>query len=140
MVIKVFGCFLVFVFLTMRFNRSEKLKILVMLYLLPFTFYLFACSNSNVKQVKLADDRSYAASIFRQNCAICHGQEAEGKEISGKLVPSLRIGKAATLTDDQIYTQIFNGGNGMLPFKQQLSDKDIRDMVKFVKNSLQGRE
>jgi mono/diheme cytochrome c family protein len=125
----------------MRFNRSEKLKIGVLLYLLPFTFYLFsACSNSTVKQVKLANDRSYAASIFRQNCAICHGQEAEGKEVSGKAVPSLREGKAATLTDDQIYTQISNGGNGMLPFKQQLSEKDIKEMVKFVKNSLQGRE
>jgi mono/diheme cytochrome c family protein len=124
----------------MRFDRSEKLKLVVMLTLLPFTFYLSACSDSKPKQVKLADDRSYAASIFRQNCAICHGQEAEGKEISGKAVPSLRIGKAATLTDDQIYTQISNGGNGMLPFKQQLSEKDLREMVKFVKISLQGRE
>jgi mono/diheme cytochrome c family protein len=103
-------------------------------------FAVFACNESKPKQIKLADDRSYAASIFRQNCAICHGQEAEGKEISGKAVPSLREGKAATLTDDQIYTQISNGGNGMLPFKQQLSEKDIREMVKFVKNSLQGRE
>jgi mono/diheme cytochrome c family protein len=124
----------------MRFNRSEKLKIWVMLALLPFTFYLYACNDSKPKQVKLADDRSYAASIFRQNCAICHGQEAEGKEVSGKIVPSLRAGKAATLTDDQIYTQISNGGNGMLSFKQQLSEKDIREMVGFVKHSLQGRE
>jgi mono/diheme cytochrome c family protein len=124
----------------MRFNRLEKLKIVAMLALLPFTFYLFACSNSTVKRVTLANDRSYAASIFRQNCAICHGQEAEGKEVSGKIVPSLREGKAATLTDDQIYTQISNGGNGMLSFKQQLPEKDIREMVGFVKYSLQGRE
>jgi cytochrome c551 len=103
-------------------------------------FAIIACVESKPKQIKLADDRSYAASLFRQNCAICHGQEAEGKDVSGKLVPSLRIGKAATLTDDQIYTQISNGGNGMLPFKQQLSEKEIKEMVKFVKNSLQGRE
>ncbi len=121
-------------------EKVKRQKLFVLFYLLPFTFYLFACGNSTVKRVTLANDRSYAASIFRQNCAICHGQEAEGKEISGKAVPSLREGKAATLTDDQIYTQISNGGNGMLPFKQQLSDKDIREMVGFVKHSLQGRE
>ncbi len=119
---------------------SYQAKVKVLIIGLFVLFAVIACDDSKPTQVKLADDRSYAASLFRQNCAICHGQEAEGKEVSGKLVPSLRIGKAATLTDDQIYTQISNGGNGMLPFKQQLSDKDIKEMVKFVKHSLQGRE
>lgn len=119
---------------------SYKTKVKGLIVSLFVLLALFACDNSKPKQIKLSDDRSYAASIFRQNCAICHGAEAEGKEISGKAVPSLRTGKAAELTDEQIYTQISNGGNGMLPFKQQLSDKDIREMVRFVKNSLQGRE
>jgi mono/diheme cytochrome c family protein len=119
-------------------SRIRGLKIAIVI--LSIAAFVSGCYESKRKQVKLADDRSYAASIFRQNCAICHGQEAEGKEVSGKAVPSLRTGKAATLTDEQIYTQISNGGNGMLPFKQQLSEKDIREMVKFVKNSLQGRE
>jgi mono/diheme cytochrome c family protein len=119
---------------------NYQIKVKVFIIGLFVLFAAVACNESKPKQVKLVDDRSYAASLFRQNCAICHGAEAEGKEVSGKAVPSLREGKPATLTDDQIYTQISNGGNGMLPFKQQLSDKDIRDMVKFVKHSLQGRE
>ena len=102
---------------------------------------LFACSNG-VKprnEFSIADSKSYEASLFRQNCAVCHGQEANGRETGGTLIPSLRYGDAEKLTEDQIYTQIHEGKMPMPAFKNQLSEEEIRRMVKFVKRDLQGK-
>jgi mono/diheme cytochrome c family protein len=105
------------------------------------TFGLFACAASiGKKPVSIAENRSLEASLFRQNCAICHGMEGTGKEVNGKMVPSLREGDALTKTEEQMFIQIRDGGNGMLPFKYQLSEDQIRKMAKFVKKDLQGRD
>ena len=118
-----------------------------MQYLKVFTVLLFAVffasaciSNaSSQKGVVIAEDKSYEASLFRQNCAVCHGKEAEGREMEGKVVPSLRRGDVETKSETEIYNQIYNGGNGMVPFKGQLSEAEIERMVKFVKFRLQGK-
>lgn len=104
-------------------------------------FAVLACSIGKAKRgVVIADNKSYEASIFRQNCAICHGAEAEGKEMDGKIIPSLRRGDVEQKSEQEIYNQIYNGGNGMLPFKGQLSENEIQRMVKFVKHDLQVKE
>lgn len=104
-------------------------------------FFAAACisSASSKKGVVIADDKSYEASLFRQNCAICHGKEGEGREMDGKIIPSLRRGDVEQKSEAEIYSQIYNGGNGMLPFKGQLSENEIQRMVKFVKHDLQGK-
>ena len=110
--------------------------------ILSFTgFFAAACisSASPKKGVVIAEDKSYEASLFRQNCAVCHGREAEGKDMDGKVIPSLRRGDVETKSETEIYNQIYNGGNGMVPFKGQLSENEIQRMVKFVKYGLQGR-
>lgn len=96
-------------------------------------------SASSKKGVVIAEDKSYEASLFRQNCAVCHGREAEGKDMDGKIIPSLRRGDVETKSETEIYNQIYNGGNGMVPFKGQLSENEIDRMVKFVKHDLQGK-
>ena len=114
-----------------------KLKIFAIFLFLAFV--ALACSIGKVRQgVVIANDRSYEASIFRQNCAICHGAEAEGKQMDGLVIPSLRRPETAQKSEQEIYNQIYNGGNGMLPFKGQLSENEIRRMVKFVKYDLQS--
>ncbi len=122
---------------------SEKRKVKSEKLLIIFAFCLFfACSEQkNYKQeFVIAESKSYEASIFRQNCAICHGNEANGKEVNGKLVPSLRYGDAAKKTEAEIYEQIKNGKLPMPSFKNQMSDEDIKKMVNFVIRDLQGRE
>ncbi|HSK71869.1 MAG TPA: cytochrome c [Pyrinomonadaceae bacterium] len=114
----------------------KYLKIVVVSFFALFA--IFACSNSKAKDgIVIADSKSYEASLFRQKCAICHGSEAEGKEIEGKFVPSLRRPEVAQKSEQEIYNQIYNGGNGMLPFKGQLTEKEIRLLVKLVKEDLQ---
>ncbi len=90
--------------------------------------------------IVIADSDSYGASMFRQNCAICHGKEAYGKMVSGKLVPSLRSGDAAKRSEAEIYNQIANGKLPMPAFKGQLTDTEIKKMVRFVMEDIQGRK
>lgn len=102
---------------------------------------VLACIKSESKrgEFSIADSKSYEASLFRQNCAVCHGQEANGKEMDGRLIPSLRYGEAATLSEEQIYQQIKEGKLPMPAFKNQLTEEEIRKMVKFVRRDLQGK-
>jgi mono/diheme cytochrome c family protein len=96
-----------------------------------------ACAASGPQRYVITDSKAYEASLFRQNCAICHGPEAEGKTLDdGRVVPNLRQGEYKYKTDQQIYDHIANGGNGMVPFRDQLSDREIRLMVSFVQNDL----
>jgi mono/diheme cytochrome c family protein len=98
-----------------------------------FVFFgIFACANKQ-GTLKIADDRSYEASLFRQNCAICHGFEGEGKDIGGKMSANLRLSQK---TEEEMFQQISNGGNGMLPFRYQLQEKDIRSLAKYIKKGL----
>jgi mono/diheme cytochrome c family protein len=117
----------------------QYLKIFVIL--IFGVFFAAACISgaTSKKGVVIADNKSYEASLFRQNCAVCHGKEAEGKEMDGKLIPSLRRGDVESKSETEIYNQIYNGGNGMVPFKGQLSENEIQRMVKFVKHDLQGK-
>lgn len=105
-------------------------------------FAVFACtSDKNYrKEFVIADSKSYEASIFRQNCAICHGQEANGKELDGKLIPSLRYGDAEKKSEEEIYLQIKEGKLPMPSFKNQLTEEEIKKMVKFIRRDLQGKE
>ena len=117
---------------SMKSNRIVKVFVVVLFAMLT----VFACSSSK-QPLKIADDRSYEASLFRQNCAICHGFEGEGKDIGGKMSANLRFSQKS---EEEMYQQISNGGNGMLPFKYQLSEKNIRSLTKFIKEKLPNKQ
>jgi mono/diheme cytochrome c family protein len=117
-----------------------QLKFLIVF--LFFAFGLAACVETQSKrsEFSITESKSYEASMFRQNCAICHGQEANGKEIDGKLIPSLRYGAAATKSEEEIYHQIKEGKLPMPAFKSQLTEDEIRKMVQFIRRDLQGKQ
>lgn len=117
----------------------KLIKILVILIFAGFA--IFACSSDKPEVgVVITNNKSYEASLFRQNCAICHGAEADGKQLEERLVPSLRRGDVETKSEQEIYNQIANGGNGMLPFRNQLTESELRKMVHFVKYDLQKKD
>ncbi|MCY7375896.1 MAG: cytochrome c [Pyrinomonadaceae bacterium] len=117
-----------------------RLKFSIVLVFVAVSVLACIKSESKRNEFSIADSKSYEASLFRQNCAICHGQEANGKEMDGKLIPSLRYGDAATKTEEEIYLQIKEGKLPMPAFKNQLTEEEIRRMVKFVRRDLQGKE
>ncbi len=101
---------------------------------------VWGCTGRAKKSFVIAESKSYEASIFRQNCAICHGPEAEGRTLfDGTMVPNLRQGEFKYTTDEQIYRHIADGGNGMVPFRNQLTERELRMMVEFVRRDLRGQ-
>ena len=113
-----------------------------MIYLKLCVFCIFAifaaCFTSNSQRYSITDSKAYEASLFRQHCAICHGPEGEGKTLDdGKIVPNMREGELLKFhTEAEIYKQISAGGNGMTPFRDILTDRELNMMVKFVHDDL----
>lgn len=100
-------------------------------------FGLISCFSSKPARYVIADSKAYEASLFRQNCAICHAPEGDGKTLDdGTIVPSLREGEFKFKTENEIYKQISAGGNGMTPFRDQLTERELNLMAKFVHNDL----
>ena len=99
----------------------------------------FACLDSKPKRFVIAESKLYEASLFRQNCAVCHGPEGEGKTLDdGTKVPSLRGGEFKFKTEAEVYNQIANGGNGMVPHRYQLTERELRLLTNFVRRDLRG--
>ena len=90
-------------------------------------------------QFVIAESKTIEASLFKQHCALCHGNEANGKEIAGVRVPTLRFGKAANVGYEDMFDQIRNGRTPMPAFKEQLTDEQIHGLVNFIMRDLQGR-
>lgn len=98
-----------------------------------------ACFSSTSARYSITNSRSYEASLFRQNCAVCHGPEGEGQTLDdGRVIPNIRDGEHKYKTNEEIYNHIANGGNGMVPFRDQLTERELRSMVDFVQNDLRG--
>lgn len=119
------------------------MKFLKITVVLTFIALAIACAQTATKNGKnfvIAESKSYEAALFRQNCAICHGQEANGREIDGRIIPSLRFGAAAAKSEQEIYAQIADGKLPMPAFRNQLTEEEIRKMVKFIRRDLQGKE
>jgi mono/diheme cytochrome c family protein len=113
----------------------DKIKLLI---ILSFAvFILPACFKQKPERFVIADSKLYEASLFRQNCAICHGPEGEGQTLeNGTKVPSLREGEFKFHTEQEIYKQIAGGGNGMTPFRDILTERELDLMANFVHDKL----
>jgi mono/diheme cytochrome c family protein len=103
------------------------------------TITVAACLNSKPARYSITDSKAYEASLFRQNCAICHGPEGEGKTLDdGRVIPNIRDGEHKYKTGEEIYNHIANGGNGMVPFRDQFTARELKLMVDFVQKDLRG--
>ena len=119
------------------------LKIRSAILLLFVAALAWACNRAPAPApiYSIAADKSYESSLFRQNCAICHGPEAQGNILdNGTKVPSLRTGEFKFHTEDEIYKQIANGGNGMTPFRDQLTERELHLMAQFVHDKLRKQQ
>ena len=102
---------------------------------------LSACFNSKPARYSIANNKTYEASLFRQNCAICHGPEGEGKTLDdGKIVPNMREGELKFHTEAEILKQLAFGGNGMTPFRDQLTERELNMRARFVHDELRKKE
>ena len=77
---------------------------------------------------------------YERNCAVCHGPRGEGKQLGTLTIPSLRVGAPLTDPDERLFTQISEGGKGMPPFKHYFDDRQIQDLVRFIREEFQGKK
>jgi mono/diheme cytochrome c family protein len=78
--------------------------------------------------------------LYERNCAVCHGRQGEGTQLGTMKTPPLRSGAALTDPDEKFFKQISDGGNGMPPFKATFDDRQIEDLVRFIREELQGKK
>jgi mono/diheme cytochrome c family protein len=95
-----------------------------------------ACVTGDVAAVKRTEGGG-ARELFARNCAVCHGLAGEGKQVGTLQVPPLREGRAVQDPDARLLSQIHDGGNGMPPFKFTLTDEQIQDLLRFIREEIQ---
>ena len=116
----------------------HRLKLFVLL--IAAISAIASCSDPKSERYSIQNSKAYEASMFRQNCAICHGPEAEGKTLDdGRIIPNVRDGEHKYKTADEIYRHISDGGNGMVPFRDQLTKREIDLLVNFVLKDLRSQ-
>ncbi|MEX2542099.1 MAG: c-type cytochrome [Trueperaceae bacterium] len=76
-----------------------------------------------------SDVMAQGQSVYRANCATCHG--AEGGGGSG---PAL-AGNSRLGNESRVLNQILNGGSFMPPFGGQLSDEEVAAVATHIRNS-----
>lgn len=81
-----------------------------------------------------AGDAAAGKSIFAENCAGCHGEDGHG----GPGGPDLTTMPLAQ-TEEGAVQQVTNGGGGMPPFGEQLSEQEISDVAAFVVHEVVGK-
>ncbi|MDF2938103.1 MAG: cytochrome c family protein [Paenibacillaceae bacterium] len=95
---------------------------------------LAACGTSGGKSAQpVVDEDSTdpnviaAVELYKKNCMVCHGPQLEGTMANTKMDT---VG--ATLTPDQIKNKIMNGGNGMIAYKDRLSEEEIKLLTDWL--------
>jgi quinohemoprotein ethanol dehydrogenase len=79
----------------------------------------------------LQGDPSAGEQLFADNCATCHGDDGGG----GTGAPSLQREELAE-DRDRVVDQVTQGGGGMPPFRDQLSNEEIQDVAAYVSEVL----
>ncbi len=88
------------------------------------------------------DELAEAKTTYMNACTACHQDKGEGGvvKIENKRlkVPSLLEGHGLTHTDAEFAKQIANGGDGMPAFKDRLNEKQINDLVRYIRRDIQA--
>lgn len=86
----------------------------------------------------VATDRDSLArgkQLFQQYCARCHGKQARGDGALAKNLktrPTNLVQRAGHHSDGDFAWKIANGRGDMPPFKNQLTENQIWDLVNFI--------
>lgn len=112
----------------MLFRRIRRMGIVI---LSASAMMLFAIAGT----ASIASAADTGESLFKANCAVCHGEDGHGTATGKALnAPDLTSDTVQKLTDAQIQAQIENGKNNMPPFKSTLSASQIKLLVGYVRH------
>ena len=85
----------------------------------------------------VAGDAAAGKKVFSDNCTACHSattnQTIAGPGLKGLFKNPKMPATGRPTNDANVRKQILNGGGGMPPFKGQLSDADIDNLIAYLK-------
>jgi mono/diheme cytochrome c family protein len=104
-------------------HRSQAIALLLL-----FTAVTF--SNAQTEQ-----KASSAEAFFKARCALCHGTDGTGKTTLGQQMKAanLRSGLVQKDSDALMKGVILHGKGNMPPFEGQLTEADVDQLVKYVR-------
>ena len=82
-----------------------------------------------------AGDAAKGKEVFEQ-CGICHNADSEEKKMGPGLKGLFKKAKMSNgkqPTEANVKAKIDEGGNGMPPYKDMLSDKEKDDLIAYLK-------
>lgn len=95
---------------------------------------LFTVATMMIGPVARADETN-GATIYKAKCAMCHGADGKGETPMGKnlKLKDLSSDDVQKVHDSEIKTLIENGNGKMPAMKGKLSDKQVEDVVQYVR-------
>jgi mono/diheme cytochrome c family protein len=80
---------------------------------------------------KKKEDEMAGAVLFRdKGCGFCHGADLKGT----RKAPALEdLRKEKAWTDEKISSQLLDGGAKMPPFRESLSDDEVKQLIAFLR-------
>src|SRR5215469_10120074 len=96
---------------------------------------LAAAMMSTAPRLQAAGDAAKGKDIFEQ-CAVCHNADSAEKKMGPGLKGLFKHDKMVNgkkPTEANVRAKIDEGGNGMPPYKDMLSDKEKDDLIAYLK-------
>lgn len=104
-----------------------------------------ANTTTNTQTNAPANNVADARKIYADKCVKCHKEDGTGGKITieGETINAedFTADKMAKMPDEKYFEYIKNGvpGEGMPAFKNQLTDEQIREVVKFIRAEFQKK-
>lgn len=108
---------------------------LIIVFTLTFTAAA-ACGKASSSM----EGNAAARDTFTRSCAACHVENGEGRPSERLRAPSLKRQEALNYTDDQLFERIYGGTGNMPSFKNSLTEEQIKSLVRFIREEIQGRK
>jgi cytochrome c6 len=85
-------------------------------------------------------DEAKGSADYKAKCAMCHGADGKGQTPMGKnlKLKDLSSSDVQNLHDSDLKTLLENGKGKMPPEKGKMSDKQIEDVIQYVR-TLKGK-
>jgi mono/diheme cytochrome c family protein len=81
-----------------------------------------------------------AATIYKRQCASCHGADGSGKTSMGKVfkLRDLKSPEVQGMTDAQLFDVIAKGKGKMPAFEPNLGKKNVEGLVAYIRGFAKG--
>ncbi len=108
---------------------------LLLLLFVSLTFFV-----ASVVRADNGQNGASSASMFREKCVVCHGQDGGGSQVGKTMnVPDLRSPAVQKQTDSELAQIISDGRGGMPSFKGSLNDDQIHGLVTYIRSLAQKK-